>query len=52
MLKKHGFFDKQVIEENKRKYFNGDDSVNFKIWALIVFQGWYENYYSNLKTNE
>lgn len=47
-LKNYGFFDPQVVDDYVRRFMNGDLSVRFKIWGLIVFQAWYENYFLNL----
>jgi len=41
----HGFFDTSVVQSYLNKYILGDVSLRFKIWALVVFQGWYLFHY-------
>lgn len=44
-LKLHGFFDIQTVNSYVNRYINGDNSLRFKIWALVVFQAWYLRHY-------
>jgi asparagine synthase (glutamine-hydrolysing) len=41
----HRLFDFTVIEQYLHRFLSGDDTVKFKIWALIVFQAWYLRHY-------
>jgi len=41
----HGFFDPLIVEEYLQRFLNSDDTVKFKIWALVVFQAWYLRHY-------
>ena len=45
VIKKQGFFDSFIVEKYLKKFLDGDDSIKFKIWALVVFQAWYFNHY-------
>jgi asparagine synthase (glutamine-hydrolysing) len=40
----HGFFNYQVVDNLVERFLKGDDSLTFRIWTLMVFQVWYENY--------
>lgn len=44
-LKRHGFFDADRVEAYVARFNAGDMEVKFKIWALVIFQAWYEDYY-------
>lgn len=44
-LVRHGLFDSVIVAENIQSFLAGDSSVRFRIWALVVFQAWYENSY-------
>lgn len=46
----HGFFNFNYITSLKRSFLAGDDSLTFKLWTLIVFQLWFEEYNSALKS--
>lgn len=48
LLSDHGLFDKSVVDEYVSRFMTGDFSVRFKVWALVVFQAWYERYYRSL----
>lgn len=48
MLREHMLFDPLVAERYLQRFLNGDDTVKFKIWALVVFQAWFFNYYKLL----
>ena len=43
----HGYFNQQYINSLISKFLAGDDSLTFRIWVLIIFQLWYENYLEN-----
>jgi asparagine synthase (glutamine-hydrolysing) len=47
-LREHGLFDISFVDQNLRRFYNGDSSVKFKIWALTIFQAWYFNYFKKL----
>lgn len=47
-LTKQGLFDSKVVERYVKRFIDGDNSVKFKIWGLVLFQGWYENYFRKL----
>jgi asparagine synthase (glutamine-hydrolysing) len=40
----HSYFNQGYIDSLMAKFINGDDTLTFKIWTLMVFQIWYENY--------
>ena len=40
----HGYFSQKYIDSLIARFFGGDDTLTFKIWTLIIFQIWYENY--------
>jgi len=40
----HGYFNQEYVNSLMEKFFVGDESLTFKIWTLMVFQIWYENY--------
>ncbi|RJQ53804.1 MAG: asparagine synthase (glutamine-hydrolyzing) [Nitrospiraceae bacterium] len=39
---RHSYFNNANIEAMLKKFFGGDDSYNFKVWELYVFQLWYQ----------
>lgn len=45
MLKRHRFFNGYVVKDYVKRYINGDNSLGFKIWTLIVFQAWFLRHY-------
>lgn len=47
VLSEHGYFDSAIAEKYLKAFLSGDNSVKFKIWALVVFQAWYVSYYKN-----
>jgi len=47
-LKKHRLFEKSILKSYITRFFEGDPRVNFKIWGLVMFQAWYENYFEKL----
>lgn len=49
VINEHGYFDSALADKYLRIFLNGDNSVKFKIWALVVFQAWYLSYYKLLK---
>lgn len=40
----HGFFKQDPINSLIERFMKGDDALTFKIWTILVFQIWYENY--------
>jgi asparagine synthase (glutamine-hydrolysing) len=44
-VKEHGFFNTSIVHNYLRRFLHGDDTVNFKIWALVLFQAWYHRHY-------
>lgn len=44
-LSRHGLFDAKIATECINSFLAGDRSKRFKVWALVVFQAWYENSY-------
>jgi asparagine synthase (glutamine-hydrolysing) len=40
----HGFFNREHITTLMAEFLKGDDALTFKIWTLIIFQLWYEDY--------
>ncbi len=40
----HGYFNGEYVDSLIQRFLNGDDALTFKIWTLMVFQIWYENY--------
>jgi asparagine synthase (glutamine-hydrolysing) len=47
-LAKHEFFDKSIVKRFVQRFTGGDRTVDFKIWGLVVFQAWYQNFYEKL----
>jgi asparagine synthase (glutamine-hydrolysing) len=43
-LSLHGYFRFERISSLIADFMKGDDTLTFKIWTLLVFQIWYENY--------
>jgi len=39
-----GLFNVQYVDSLISRFLRGDDALTFKIWTLVVFQIWYENY--------
>ncbi len=48
---KHGLFDTLIVDRYLQSFLNGDDTVKFKIWALVVFQAWYLKHSKVSSTN-
>lgn len=44
VLQKHNLLNYEVIEKKKKAYFNGNDRVTSDLWALLIFQMWYERW--------
>jgi asparagine synthase (glutamine-hydrolysing) len=44
-LAQHGLFDTEMVTRYVQGFLAGDLSLRFKVWALVVFQAWYENSY-------
>ena len=49
LIHKQMLFEPLVVEKYLDGFIHGDDTIKFKIWALIVFQAWYQNHYRMLK---
>lgn len=47
-LDQHGLFDAKIVSQYIQSFLSGDTSLRFKIWALLVFQAWYDNSYRQL----
>jgi asparagine synthase (glutamine-hydrolysing) len=45
-LSLHGFFNPEYVASLIARFLKGDDALTFKIWTLLVFQIWYEEYLS------
>jgi asparagine synthase (glutamine-hydrolysing) len=43
-LSLHGFFQRERIVSLVAAFMKGNDALTFKIWTLLVFQLWYEDY--------
>lgn len=47
-LSQHGFFNKRILQPCIDQFIKGNPQVNFKIWGLVLFQAWYENFYKKI----
>lgn len=47
-LAEHNLFDSSMVNNYTQRFLSGDQTLKFKIWALVVFQAWYGNYYKRL----
>ncbi len=47
-LSSHCLFNTSVVNNYIERFKSGDDSVRFKIWGLVIFQGWYQNFFNRL----
>ena len=47
-LAEHNLFDSSMVNNYTQRFLSGDHTLKFKIWALVVFQAWYGNYYKRL----
>lgn len=47
-LSKHGLINKSTLKPYIDQFLEGNSQVVFKIWGLVIFQAWYENFYINL----
>ena len=45
-LSLHGYFNPEYVASLIARFLKGDDALTFKIWTLLVFQIWYEDYLS------
>lgn len=45
MLEQHNLFSLDLVMDCKSRFIEGDTDLKFKIWALVVFQAWYDNFY-------
>lgn len=47
-LNTHGIFDIKTVEKTVKQLFSSrPEDAHFKIWALIVFQKWFDKYHSH-----
>lgn len=46
-LSLHGYFNRETITSLIAAFMKGNDALTFKIWTLLVFQLWYEDYLAN-----
>ena len=44
-LKMHELFDYKIVKSTVDRFLDGDNSMKFKVWSLIIFQAWYENHF-------
>ena len=44
-LKMHELFDYKLVQSTVDRFLDGDNSMKFKVWGLIVFQAWYQHHY-------
>jgi hypothetical protein len=42
----HAFFNQEYVASLIANFQKGDDASTFKIWALVIFQFWYQDYLS------
>lgn len=47
-IEENGLFEPSIVDSYVKRFKNGDASVKFKVWGLVLFQGWYTNYYEKL----
>ncbi|MGZ8848015.1 MAG: asparagine synthase (glutamine-hydrolyzing) [Pyrinomonadaceae bacterium] len=45
-LSLHGFFNRDYVSALVSNFMKGDDPLTFRVWTLIIFQLWYEDYLS------
>ncbi|MFN5444119.1 MAG: asparagine synthase (glutamine-hydrolyzing) [Crocinitomicaceae bacterium] len=43
-IKKHGLLHWEKVKEIKTKFFSGKKELDYKIWYLLMFQMWYEEW--------
>lgn len=41
-LARHGLFDAKVVGDLVRRFSDGDESLTFRLWTLLMFQLWFE----------
>lgn len=44
-LKRHGYFNNEVVQELLRSYHAGNRAVASRVWNLMMFQIWWERYF-------
>jgi asparagine synthase (glutamine-hydrolysing) len=44
-LKKHGLLNKTAVKDTLNRFYSGDRQYAGKIWNLMMFQVWWENYF-------
>jgi len=50
-LNLHGYFEIRFVKNLLERFMAGDDSLTFKVWTLMVFQWWYENWLEDKKSS-
>lgn len=45
----HGYFNQNYIDGLVKRFVSGDDSLTFRIWTLVIFQVWYEDYIKTIR---
>jgi asparagine synthase (glutamine-hydrolysing) len=43
-IKKQGLLDWEKVKELKNKFYSGKKELDYKIWYLLMFQMWYEEW--------
>ncbi len=43
-LRAQGLFDVKYVDSLISRFLKGDDALTFKIWTIVVFQIWHDNY--------
>ena len=43
-LKRHGFFSADYVQTLLKQHFHGDHNHRQRLWPLIIFQFWYDQY--------
>jgi len=44
-VKSHGFFNCGVVQNHLQRYKDGENTLNGRIWNLMMFQLWWEEYF-------
>ena len=47
-IAQHGFFNKATLKPYIKQFIEGNSQDVFKIWGLVIFQIWYENFYKKI----
>src|SRR5262249_1687782 len=43
-IRLHDYFNPDYVDELVGRFLGGDETVTFKVWTLLVFQLWFEDY--------